>query len=157
DVMDHVDVARSRRALAADDQSEGPLRIDEVLSHDALLNIGAGDTHPIKGSIAATGIGSDEVVLSLDLAVAGTRARAEGTLHLPAREGALVTGELSVAGVRPDEFAPLPDLAHTEWRARAMLGGTLGGDLTAAVDGSFEPVAEGAFAGTFTGHARIAP
>jgi hypothetical protein len=156
-VLDHFDVARGRRALEADTEERGPqIRIDEVFSKYATVYIGQDDAHPITGSITTTGIGGDEIALSIELQVAHSNTRAKGTLNLPAREGAEVSAELTITGFRPHEFMVLPEPAHAEWEARAGLSGVFASDLALAVEGSFQPLAPGALGGTFSGHARIA-
>jgi hypothetical protein len=157
-LMDHVDVAQGKRALAADPGARPTtIRIDELLAEGARLHIGEEDTRPITGSITATGIGSDRIELSVDVEIAHTGARAEGRLSVPAHEGEEMEGDLALTGVRPSEFGPVPKLADAEWEARAELSGKVGGELAVAVDGTFEPLATGALGGSISGLARIAP
>lgn len=157
-VLEHVEVALGKRALRAEAASSGAkIRIGELVAQDASLHFGEAAAHPIIGSITAIGIGGDQIEIALELEVADTGAHAEGTLRLPSQKEAEVAGELTIAGVRPMIFAPLPELADAEWEVHAGLSGALASELALAVEGSFEPLAPGALGGSFSGQARIAP
>jgi hypothetical protein len=157
-VIDHIQVARAKQALSAKPRGPGPtMRIDEVLAHHALVQFGERDAHPIRGSITATGIGGDLLEINLEAGIPDTGARVEGTLRVPSQEGREGSGEITITGVKPADFVPLPVLIRSEWQASLAFSGKLGEEVAVTIDGSFEPIAPSAIGGQFSGHAKIRP
>jgi AsmA-like C-terminal region len=156
-VLSHIEAARGKSVPSGDPSAGLKFKIDELLAESALLRFGQSGQHTIVTSISATGIGGDAIQLALEADVPSTGAHAEGRLRIPAQPGGDLAGDLTIHGIQPQAFAELPELAHSDWQAHAELSGKRGEELAVNVDGSFEPIAEHAFAGTFTGHAQIAP
>lgn len=157
-VIEHIQVARGKVALRAEAGSTDPrIQIDELVAHRALLHFGERDARPIMGSITATGIGRDELEIHLEAEIPDTGAHVEGALRVPSQEGREGSGELTISGVKPGDFVPLPVLIRSEWQGSVAFSGKLGEEVSVTIDGRFEPLEAHAIGGRFSGHAKIAP